>query len=224
MGFSCSAQALLHSGLPDAPWRHLVTSFGYTIGFVIIVMGRQQLFTESTLSAVLPVLTRRDCSTAAATVRLWGAVLTANIVGTWLFAAALAYGQPFGPEVAASLSMLAGEVGIEAFRPTVLKGIFAGWLIALMVWLLPSAQSAKLWVIILLTYLVALAHLPHIIAGSAEVAYAVMTGARPFMDYWIGFFVPTLIGNSLGGICLVAMLNHAPVAPELEGTDESSGH
>jgi formate/nitrite transporter FocA (FNT family) len=223
MGFSFSAQALLHSGLPDAPWRHLVASFGYTIGFVIIVMGRQQLFTESTLSAVLPALTRRDRATMGATLRLWGAVLTANIVGTWLFAVALAYGKPFRPDVAASLSMLAGEVGTEAFWPTVFKGIFAGWLIALMVWLLPSARSAKLWVIILLTYLVALAHLPHIIAGSVEVAFAVLTGARPFADYWTDFFVPTLIGNSLGGICLVAMLNHAPVAKELDGADEPVG-
>ncbi|WP_420136501.1 formate/nitrite transporter family protein [Sphingomonas sp.] len=220
MGFSFSGQALLHSGLPDLPWRHLVASFGYAIGFVIIVMGRQQLYTESTLTAVLPVLTRRDRKTAMATLRLWGSVLAANITGTWLFAAALAYGEPFGPDVAASLRALAGEVGNDPFGTTVFKGIFAGWLIALMVWLLPSARTAKLWVIILITYLVALARLPHIIAGSAEVACAVLTGIKTPSQYWLDFFVPTLIGNSLGGVCLVAMLNHAPIAPELEGKEE----
>ena len=60
MGFSFLTQALLRSSLPDEPWRHLIDSFGYSVGFIIVVLGRQQLFTESTLTAVLPVLVRRE--------------------------------------------------------------------------------------------------------------------------------------------------------------------
>jgi formate/nitrite transporter FocA (FNT family) len=70
MGFSFLTQALLRSSLPEEPWRHLIDSFGYSVGFIIVVLGRQQLFTESTLTAVLPVLTRRDRRTALATLRL----------------------------------------------------------------------------------------------------------------------------------------------------------
>jgi formate/nitrite transporter FocA (FNT family) len=216
MGFSFATQALLHAGLPDTPWRHLIAALGYSVGFVIIILGRQQLYTESTLTAVLPLLTKRDLPTARTTLRLWAAVLAANIVGTWLFASALAWGHPLPPDAARSLGRLADEAVAGTFAHTLFRGIFAGWLIALMVWLLPSARSAKLFVIVLITYLVSLARLPHIIAGSTEAAYAVLIGHRLLADYWLTFFVPTLIGNTIGGVCLVAMLNHAPVADEVK--------
>jgi formate/nitrite transporter FocA (FNT family) len=220
IGFSFFVQGLLQASLPDAPWTHLISSFGYTIGFVIVVLGRQQLFTESTLTAVLPVLTGRSLTTALKCLRLWGLVLGANIVGAWLFAAALAYGQPFRPETAQALGKLATEAATGAFGWTLLRGVFAGWLIALMVWLLPSAGSARLFVIILVTYVVAIARLPHVIAGSAEVAYGVLTHKLPPIAYVVSFLAPTLIGNTIGGVLFVALLNHAPVSPELKGGKE----
>jgi formate/nitrite transporter FocA (FNT family) len=78
MGFSFYTEAHLRALLPDAPWRGLIESFGYTVGFVIVILGRQQLFTESTLTAVLPVLTQRDLPTLIACLRLWGWVLGAT--------------------------------------------------------------------------------------------------------------------------------------------------
>jgi formate/nitrite transporter FocA (FNT family) len=216
IGFSFYVQALLQSSLPDAPWSHLISSFGYTIGFVIVVLGRQQLFTESTLTAVLPVLTRRKADSAWKCLRLWALVLAANILGAWLFAAALAYGRPFQADVAPTLEKLAAEAATGAFGWTVLRAVFSGWLIALMVWLLPSAGSARLFVILLITYVVALARLPHVIAGSAEVAYGVLTHKLAAVDYALRFFAPTLIGNTVGGVLFVALLNHAPVSPELK--------
>ncbi len=220
IGFSFYVQALLQSSLPDAPWAHLISSFGYTIGFVIVVLGRQQLFTESTLTAVLPVLTRRELPTLLKCLRLWGLVLVANIVGAWLFAAALAYGHPFRIETASALGKLATEAANGPFGWTLLRGVFAGWLIALMVWLLPSAGSARLFVILLVTYVVALARLPHVIAGSAEVAYGVLTHALSPTAYVTAFLAPTLIGNTVGGVLFVALLNHAPVSPELNGGED----
>jgi len=217
IGFSFYVQGLLQSSLPNAPWTHLVSSFGYTIGFVIVVLGRQQLFTESTLTAVLPVLTGRNLTTALKCLRLWGLVLCANIVGAWLFAAALAYGHPFRPEAAQALDKLAAEAATGGFGWTLFRGVFAGWLIALMVWLLPSAGSARLFVILLVTYVVAVARLPHVIAGSAEVAYGVLTLKLSPMVYVFSFLAPTLIGNTVGGVLFVALLNHAPVSPELKG-------
>ena len=217
MGFSFLVQAELHSGMPDAPWRPLVAAFGYAVGFLIVVLGRQQLFTESTLSAVLPVLTQRKAKVALKCLRLWGVVLCANLVGTWMFAAAVAYGHPVKPEVMNSLAVLAREASEGGFWNTVLRAIFAGWLIALMVWLLPSAGSARPVIIVILTYAVALGRFSHIIAGSSEAAFATLTGAAGAGDYFGGFLAPTLIGNTVGGVLMVALLNHAPVAPELEG-------
>jgi formate/nitrite transporter FocA (FNT family) len=220
MGFSFLVQAVLQSSLPVAPWRPLVASFGYTIGFVIVILGRQQLFTESTLSAVLPVLTRRDLKTIAKAARLWGLVLFANLAGTLTFAALLQIRGVFSDDVVRELGELATQPFAGDFLVTIVRALFAGWLIALMVWLLPSARSARLMTILLITYVVGISRLSHIIAGSVEAAYAVMTGAAAVHDYLWKFFVPTLIGNMLGGISLVAIINHGSVAPEITGPVE----
>ena len=221
MGFSFLALVLIQSALPEAPWRRLIDSFGYSVGFVIVILARQQLFTESTLTAVLPVLTRKDRKTLLATLRLWAIVLMANLVGTWIFAGLLLPEGVFRPEVGAAMRELATEPMSSGFGATVLKALFAGWLIATMVWLLPSARSARLATILLVTYVVALGHLSHIIAGSVEAAYAVLTGAAPFGDYVLKFLLPTLVGNTIGGVSLVALVNHAAIAPDLQGGQPS---
>ncbi len=216
MGFSFLTEALLQSALPDAPWRKLVAAAGYTVGFLIVILGRQQLFTESTLSALLPTLTRRDLPTLLRTLRVWGWVLGANLAGTWAFAALLAFGAPFKPEVAPALSALAAMTLHETFWGMALKAVLAGWLIALTAWLLPSAGSARLLIIVLITYVVGVAELPHVIAGSTEAAYAVLKGQAGLGDWAWRFFAPTLCGNVVGGALLVAMLNHAPVRSEMQ--------
>ena len=92
--------------------------------------------------------------------------------------------------------------------------MFAGWLIALMVWLLPASGSARLLIIMLLTY-VSLGKLSHVIAGSSEAAFAVSTGGAPWATI-LRFLVPTLLGNTIGGVPLVAIVNHAQVTSELQ--------
>jgi len=216
MGFSFLTEALLRASLPDAPWRHSIESFGYCVGFIIVVLGRQQLFTESTLTAILPVVTRRDMKTVFAAARLWVVVLAANLVGTWAFAAIVHAPNVFQPDVTAAFAGLAKEAIPPMFGVTFAKAFFAGWLIALMVWILPSARSARILVILIITYVVSLAHLSHIVAGSAEAAYGVISGSASFGDYFIGFLVPTLFGNILGGVLLVTILNHGSIAPEMD--------
>jgi len=214
MGFSFLAEALLRGALPDAPWQHLIASGGYCVGFIIVILGRQQLFTESTLTAALPVMTEPSAAKAMALIRVWALVFFANVAGTWLFAFALTAPGLSSPETRIALADLAGESLAPPFWSMLLRAVFAGWLIALMVWLLPSARTARILVIGLLTYTVALGRFSHIIAGSTEGAYAIMTGTAGLRAYLGGFLAPTLIGNTLGGAVLVAMLNHAPLRTE----------
>lgn len=219
MGFSFLVEALIASRLPDTPVRHLFESFGYCIGFLIVILGRQQLFTESTLTVVLPVLTRRTAGAAAALLRLWGIVLAANIAGTWVFAWLLTAPGVFRPEVVSALATLARAPTEGTFAVTLVRAVFAGWLVATMVWLLPSARYARFFVVVLITFVVALGGLAHIIAGSVEAGYAVLTGASTMGAYAWRFLVPTLLGNTLGGVAFVALLNHAAVAPEIRSED-----
>ncbi|UEM04697.1 formate/nitrite transporter family protein [Skermanella rosea] len=214
MGFSMVGDGLLRAGLPDEPWRPLISSFGYSFGFLIVILGRQQLFTENTLTVILPLLYERSWVGLRDVLRLWAIVFMANILGTLLFAFCVEGTGVFSPEAKEQFL----ELGIHAAEPspavTFAKAIFAGWIIALLVWLLPLAGSAKPFVIIGLTYLVALGQLSHIIAGSVEVAYAAFAGAVGWGEYAIGFLLPTLLGNVVGGVGLVALLAHAQVMEE----------
>jgi formate/nitrite transporter FocA (FNT family) len=145
-------------------------------------------------------------------------VLLSNLVGTAVFAALLQFKDVFDPDVNAALAEVARAPFSAGFGVTLVRAVFAGWLIALMVWLLPSARSARLLTILLVTYTVGVSKLTHVIASSAEAAYAVMTHAASIGDYFGVFLLPTLLGNMIGGISMVAIVNHAAIAPEIGDT------
>jgi formate/nitrite transporter FocA (FNT family) len=215
MGFSFLTEAMLQAATSKTAWQHIIASFGYTIGFILVVLARQQLFTESTLTAVLPVVTRRDFKTLAAAARLWAIVLTTNLIGTWIFAFMIHHPALFSGDVNQALGDIAKQAVPPDFGVTLVRAFFAGWLIALMVWILPSAQSARLLTVLLVTYVVALGHLSHVVAGSSEAAYAVFSGAVSIGQYFGLFLIPTLLGNIIGGVLMVTVLNHGSIAPEI---------
>jgi len=212
MGFSFIAEALLQSTLPEAPWRPLLTKLGYSVGFMIVILGRQQLFTENTLTPVIHVLREGRMAVLLDALRLWGVVLLANILATLLFATGLYAADVFDPVQTSALKAVALESVDDGFRETFLSAILAGWLIALMVWLLPVAETARVAVIVIITYLVGLGGFSHIIAGSTLAFYALAAGLTTPWTVLSGFFLPTLIGNIIGGVAFVALLNYAQVA------------
>ncbi len=216
MGFSFLVQALLRQHLPDAAWAPLITKLGYAVGFLIVILGRQQLFTENTLTVILPLLLHKTKNDLFKVVRLWTVVLAANLVGAFAFAWVAAGTGAFGPEVHTTLDAIATEGTAQAFGLNLLRGIFAGWLIALMVWLLPAAESARVWVIIILTYVIGLGHFPHIIAGAVEAFYVGINGTRSWAQLLGSYALPTLIGNTIGGVTLVAVLAHAQIVGDKE--------
>ena len=210
MGFSFVAEGLLMAHLLDSPWRPLVSKTGYCIGFLIVILGRQQLYAESTLTVILPLLLRKDLATSLRVLRLWGVVLSANLAGTFLFALCLARIMLFDTHTQAVLMDIGKAHFGASFGTTAVRAIFAGWLIALMVWLLPGAESAKVSIIII-TYLVGLAGFNHIIAESTTALILVAMKSVSWATYFAQFFVPTLLGNIIGGVSLVAALGHAQV-------------
>ncbi len=214
MGFSPLTESVLNSHLPDVPWRPLISKLGYAVGFLIVITGRQQLFTENTLTPVLPLLSKPKLETLGKLLRLWAIVLVANLVGTLAFAWVIGNTATFGPDVRHGFHELGTKAFEGSFGLHVLKGIFAGWLIALVVWMLPGAESGRLAIIIIMTYIVGLAGLSHVIVGSVETMYLVTTGAASWGAYLGGFLAPVLLGNILGGVTLVAALNFGQVAPD----------
>jgi formate/nitrite transporter FocA (FNT family) len=199
------------AGLPDTPWRPLISKAGYCVGFLIVILGRQQLFTENTLTVILPLLLRKDAATFVRVLRLWATVLSANLVGTFLIALCLARVAVLNAPTQAALLQIGREHFGSGFAIVMVRAVFAGWLIALMVWLLPGAESAKVSIIIIITYLVGLASFNHIVAGSTTALFLVASKTVSFGTYVTQFFVPTLLGNIIGGVSLVAALGHAQV-------------
>ena len=211
MGFSFVAEALIRNRLPGRPWTHLISSLGYSVGFLIVVLGRQQLFTENTLTVILPFLVRKKLTVLLRVLRLWAIVLAANLVGTFLFAFCIAHIAIFDRSVQQTLTEIgAAHLGIS-FGIVLVRAIFAGWLIALMVWLLPAAEHSRLSIIIIVTYLIGLGGFNHIIAGSTTVFFLVTIKYISWKTYAVNFFIPTLLGNIIGGVSLVAALGHAQV-------------
>lgn len=213
MGCSMIGQGLLMASLPEAPWQHLVASFGYCLGFLFVTMARQQLFTETTLTAMLPFL--HGTHPARDVLRFWGIVFAANMVGTLMLAGAATIPTLFPPDVVREFTRLGVEAVEPAFLTVLVKGVFAGWLIALMVWLLPASAGSRFFVIVAVTWLISAAGFSHVIAGSIETAFAAMHGQISWSDHLFRFLVPALIGNSIGGIVFVALLNHAQVKQEI---------
>ena len=215
MGFSLLGEGLLRSHVPDASWAPLITKFGYSLGFLIVILGRQQLFTEQTLTAILPMLAHE--TGIADVARLWTVVLLANLVGVAAFGAFTAFTPAFPPDMQQTLSAIGEDAMSLDFWTTMVRAVYAGFLVATMVWLLPGAGAARLWIVVFLSWVVGLGAFPHVVAGSAEAIYVVFRGERTVADYVLGYLVPTLVGNAAGGVLLVGALAHAQHAPDQTG-------
>jgi len=216
MGFSLIGEGLLRAHLPDTSWRPLVSKLGYSVGFLVVVLGRQQLFTENTLTVVLPVLHDKTSGNLPRMIRLWAIVLAANLVGALAIGWTLGHTAVFDASMQDTFRQIATE-GMDApFGTVLLRGVFAGWTIALMVWLMPAAETARIWVIILLNYVIALGGFAHVVAGSVDKLFLVTRGDIGAGQYLGGFLLPSLVGNIVGGVSLVAALNHVAAAPSAQ--------
>ncbi len=218
---SIITEALLMQALPDTEWAELITSMGYTTGFIFVILARQQLFTESTITAVLPVLAKPTRNNLVTVARLWLIVFLGNLVGTAMFAAWFTIYPPAGPETIDAIRELSLGILDHGFIETTLRAVCAGFLIAGVAWLLPSSRGFELHVIFLITYIIAIGGFAHVIAGSGEAWFLAFNGYASFIDVIIGFIVPAFIGNVIGGTVLFAFLAFGQVVAELdEAPDE----
>lgn len=214
---SLLAEAVFQVHLADAPWRPLVTSLGYCFGFLIVVLSRQQLFTENTITAVLPLLATFTRQNARRLARLWTIVIIANFCGTMIAALVFTYTPVIGPDLhRGMLEVSRGLLGFD-FGTMLLKAVPAGFIIAAMVWLIPSSDHAQFYVVVFTTYLIAVAGFMHIVAGSVEAFMLALNGGASWGFVVGGFLVPVAIGNIIGGTALFGLIAYGQVAHEIKG-------
>jgi formate-nitrite transporter family protein len=201
-------RTLTEGELPHAVSEILVANM-YAAGFIFVVLGRSELFTEHTTLAVLPVLDRR--ASLAQLGRLWGLVYVSNLLGAAAFAAFLSFLGPrlgiVGPRV---LGDIASSLVEHPWWVILLSGVLAAWLMGLLSWLVAASRDTigQIFVVWLVTFAIGFAHLHHAIVGTTEVLAGVFSGQGAAMaDFW-RFLIPTTVGNLLGGFIFVALIKY----------------
>ncbi len=211
MGLSLMAMGLFYARLPQGESAQVVASIGYSAGFLAVILARQQLFTENTLTAVLPVMTSPTLANFGRLLRLWCVVLLGNLAGTLLVAWVMLELPIFDAKTDVAFLEVGRKVMHNDISQMFAKGIVSGWMIATMVWMIPSMEHAKIWIILMITYLMALGDFTHIVVGSVEVSYLVWAGDETWRSFWLEFALPTLAGNIIGGSFIFGLISHAQV-------------
>lgn len=214
MSFSVLGEAIFRTYLPDAKHAYLIENIGYSFGFLLVIMGRLQLFTENTITTVFPFLANPRWSMFVSTLRLWAVVLFANVVGAFSAAFVMhtgAISQEFQPAIQSLSEHATGMGASDSF----LRGIPAGILVAAMVWSMPQANTGRFFVILAFTWLIAAGDFTHIIAGSVEMSYLLTGGHLDIPSAILGFFLPVLAGNIVGGTAVFTMIAYGQVVDDI---------
>ena len=218
---SVLAEAFIKIGLPDQPWAELIVAIGYSVGFVIVIMGNLQLFTENTVTAILPIATHPTVRNLRRLAKLWSSVLIANLAGTLLVAALMSGGIIISADqLAASVEISSKLLSHDALT-TLWLGMPAGFLVASIAWILPNARGSEFWVVMLITYIIAIGGFSHVVAGSTEAWLLWLTGRTSLQHAVFGIILPALAGNIVGGTGLFAVLAHGQVRGEIKPNETS---
>lgn len=216
MSTSLVGEGVLMAYLPKGDPFFLVSTLGYPLGFILVITASQQLFSENTVTPVLPVMTKPSLYGLWRLARLWMLVLAGNLAGAAVAAWVFAELPVFPPPVDAAFQELGHHLMASDAFTMFSKAILSGWLIATLVWVLTSIDQGKVLMIFLVTYLMGLGDFPHIIVGSVEVFYLMFLGKLAVGDALWTFGVPTLLGNLLGGTLIFALISHAQVRNDID--------
>jgi formate/nitrite transporter FocA (FNT family) len=213
---SVLAKGFLASILPHADWAAGVTNLGYTVGFLIVILGRMQLFTENTITPILPLFLAPTRARFAQTARLWGIVFAANLVGCFAAAAVLVHAHVLPEARFEGILVVSRHYAEASPYEHFAWGVPAGFLIAALVWILPRMESAgEALMIVIVTYIIGLGGMSHVVAGSTELFVLVVSGELGLAPAVLHGILPALAGNVLGGTGIFAALTYAQVRNEI---------
>lgn len=216
-------RSIFHMYVGSYPIGNMISSLGYTVGFLIVILGRMQLFTENPITTIVPLLSEWSTKRLLKVIRLWSTVFLFNIIGTAIAAAFFASQYTLSPEVEAAMHDLASNVMRLQPLENILRGIPAGIIIAALVWTAPQTKYFRFATIIFFVYFIALGDFTHVVVGSCEMAFEVIQGDANFFDYCFKFLIPTGLGNIIGGTGIFTLLIYNQVKRELHESDKSAG-
>ncbi len=216
ISLSVLCKGILTAYVPDAPWAPTITNLGYAIGFLVVIMGRMQLFTENTVTPILPLLAHPSMARLLQTARLWGIVLAANMVGCLAAALLFTYAGIVPPLQMEGVLAVSRHYAEVAPADHFVWGMPAGFMIASLVWMLPRIEGAgEVLMITFVTYMIGLGGFSHVVAGSTELFVVVLHGEMNPLTAVVSGILPALFGNIIGGTVIFAALAYAQVREEI---------
>lgn len=211
---SLYAMAALRVELGDISGAKVLEKLGYSVGFLIVILSRLQLFTENTITPTLPALQHPSSKMFRQVARLWAIVFAANLCGTFIAAAIPLHLPMFVPEHVDAMLDISMHFAERPLLIVLVSAIPAGFLVAVLVWMLPSSKNFEIWTIMLITFTIALLDTSHVIVGSTELFMVWLNGQVAFSDIVPRLFL-ALLGNMIGGTVLFAGLAYAQVSEEI---------
>jgi formate/nitrite transporter FocA (FNT family) len=210
LGNALAIALLTPAGAAPTHTTLFVAKMFYPLGFIVVILGRSQLFTENTLYPVALVLAEKKHFWK--TLRLWITVLPANVLGALAFAAIACLTGALSSDIVNALAQL-GMNAVHNPPATIFwSGVMGGWIIATVAWLVSGSHSitGSVMIIWMLTFVVGLGNFAHCIAASGEILTAVLIGKAAWTNYgnWLFFSVT---GNICGGVGLVTLLEYGQV-------------
>lgn len=216
ISMSVLCMGLFVSILPDEDWAPGVSNLGYTVGFLIVILGRMQLFTENTITPILPLFLAPTRLNFYHTARLWGIVFSANMFGCAVAALVLGFGHVVPDAQFEGILTVSRHYAAATALEHFALGIPAGFMIAALVWIMPRMEGAgEVLLIIILTYMIGLGGMSHVVAGSTELFILIARGELGVMAAVFGGVLPAFAGNVLGGTGIFAALAYAQVREEI---------
>ncbi len=218
ISFSLITKAALHVETYDLPAGYAIESMGYTIGFILVIYCRLQLFTENTITPVLPAIAAPTARNWANLGRVWAISLGANFIGTGIMAALFAFTPVVTQETLEAMVYISEKVAAMGFTESLIKGMPSGLLIAALVWMRPSSGESFLGLVFLITYVIAIGDFTHVVVGSCEIFLLAWTGQGALGEMMLTNIFPTLLGNVIGGTVLFALIAWVQIRRELRAT------
>ena len=215
VSFSFLFRSVFHLHMGNSQFEPLISSLGYTVGFLLVILGRMQLFTENPITTIIPLLSEWSFSRLFKVIRLWSTVFLFNIIGTTIAAIFFASPYTLSPEIEFAMHEVASNVMLLQPIENILRGIPAGIIIAAIVWTSPQTKNFRFVMIMFFVYFIALGDFTHVVVGSCEMAYEVIKGDAGFIEYFFKFLIPTGLGNVIGGTMIFTLLIYNQVKKEL---------
>lgn len=210
MGLTGLSVSVVQALLGNQAWAQQVGLLFYPMGFMAVILGRGQLFTENTLYPIALILAERRHFLATA--RLWAIVFPSNVVGAFVFAMLAARTKALQPGTLHTLVELGTTAAAPGSRHIFWSAVVGGWMIALVAWLVSGSHSitGSMAVIWALTFIVGSGHFAHCIAASGEILAAVLSHSVSLGGYFRWLLFATT-GNITGGVVLVTLLEYGQV-------------